>query len=249
MARNKILVVDDEDAIRELLEYSLGKAGYSVHSAASGEAALEILGRESIPVMFIDLGLDLGAMNGFELCEKIRKKHPHATIYALTGYATLFDPKEFQKAGFDNYFAKPIDIEAIYQALRDTFEKMNRSNAIKRILVIDDDDQFRRLLCKMLEPEGYMVIEAADGEEGVKHQSEQPADLIIIDVIMPGKDGLDTMLEIKDAFPEAKFIIISGEIGYVPDVKLDIAQKLGIPTLQKPFKKEEIIEVIEQLQN
>jgi CheY-like chemotaxis protein len=247
MARKKVLVVDDEDTIRELLEYSLGKAGYSVHSAASGEAALEILERESIPVMFIDLGLELGEMNGFELCERIREENPNATIYALTGYAKLFDPKEFQKAGFDDYFAKPIDVEAIHQALRDTFEKMDRRNAIKRILVIDDDDQFRRLLSEMLGSEGYEVVEAADGEEGIKRQSEQPADLIIIDVIMPGKDGLDTMLEIKDACPEAKFIIISGEIGYVPDVKLDIAQRLGTPTLQKPFKKEEIIEVIAQL--
>jgi CheY-like chemotaxis protein len=108
MASKKILVVDDEDTIRDLLEYSLGKAGYSVRSVASGEEALEILSQESIPVMFIDLGLDLGTINGFELCEQIRKENPNAIIYALTGYAKLFDPHEFRKAGFDDYFANKM---------------------------------------------------------------------------------------------------------------------------------------------
>jgi YesN/AraC family two-component response regulator len=101
----------------------------------------------------------------------------------------------------------------------------------------------------MLELEGYTVIEAPDGEEGIRRQSEQPADLIIIDIIMPGKDGIDTMLDIKDAFPEVKFIIVSGAIGYVPEAKLDMAKILGAHTLKKPFERKEVIKVIEQLQN
>ena len=55
--------------------------------------------------MFIDLGLE--TMNGFELCENIRKNNPDAIIYALTGYAGLFGPQEILEAGFDDYFAKP----------------------------------------------------------------------------------------------------------------------------------------------
>ncbi len=249
MVSKKILVVDDEYIIRDLLEYSLGKAGYSVCSATSGEGALEILKQESIPVMFIDLGLDIDAMTGFKLCEQIRKEHPNAIIYALTGYAKLFDPQEFHNAGFDDFFTKPIDIQAIYQVLRDVFAKMDPQNVIERILIIDDDDQFREMLCEMLELEGYAILEASDGEQGIKRQSEQPADLIIVDVIMPGKDGLDTMLDIKDAFPEAKFIMISGETGYVAEAKLCMTQILGARILRKPFSRKQILEVIEQLQN
>jgi CheY-like chemotaxis protein len=245
----KILVVDDEAIVQELFEHFLGKAGYSVYSAATGEEALEILSQESIPVMFIDLGLIPGEMNGFELCEKIRKENPNAIIYALTGYANLFDPQEFLQAGFDNWFAKPINIISIRQALKDVFAKMDRHNAIERILIIDDDDQFREMLCEMLEHEGYTVLEACDGEEGIRRQSEQPADLIIIDVIMPGKDGIDTMLDIKDIFLAPKFIVITGKLGWGPDAQLDIAQIFGARTLRKPFLRNEILEVIEQLQN
>jgi DNA-binding response OmpR family regulator len=199
--------------------------------------------------MFIDLSLDLGTINGFELCEQIRKENPNAIIYALTGYAKLFDPHEFREAGFDDYFAKPVNVESIYQTLRNSFEKIDRQNAIERILIIDDDDQFRKMLCKMLELEGYTVIEAPDGEEGIKRQSEQPADLIIIDIMIPGKDGIDTMLDIKDAFTEVKFIIVTGEIGYGTEAKLDMAKIFGARILKKPFERKEVIKVIEQLQN
>jgi DNA-binding response OmpR family regulator len=105
------------------------------------------------------------------------------------------------------------------------------------------------MLCEMLELEGYAVLEARDGEEGIRRQSEQPADLIIVDVIMPGKDGVDTMLEIQDAFPETRFIVTTGKIGYQTDAKVDIAQIFGAYTLRKPFQRKQLLEVIEQLQN
>jgi DNA-binding response OmpR family regulator len=119
----------------------------------------------------------------------------------------------------------------------------------ERILIIDDDDQFREMLREMLEHEGYAVLEARDGEEGIRRQSEQSADLIIVDIIMPGKDGIDTMLEIKNRFPETKFIVITGKIGYQTDAKLDYAQIYGARILRKPFRRKQILGVIEQLQN
>jgi DNA-binding response OmpR family regulator len=121
----KILVVDEEAMLREFLEYLLGKAGYSVYTAASSEEAMQILSQESIPVTFIGLGLVFGELNGLELCEKIRKQDPNAIIYALTGYANLFHPHELRKAGFDNWFAKPVSIISIRQVLKDTFAKMD----------------------------------------------------------------------------------------------------------------------------
>jgi CheY-like chemotaxis protein len=249
MISKKILVVDDEAIIRELFEYFLSKDGYSVYTAATVEEALEILGQEAIPVMFLDLGLGLNEMNGFELCEKIKKENPNAIIYALTGYATLFDPEEFRNADFDNWFAKPVSIHSIRLALEDAFEKIDRYSVIERILIIDDDDQFRKMLREMLELEGYAVLEARDGEEGLLRQSEQPADLIIVDVEMPGKDGVDTVLDIEGISPKTRFIMVSGQSGYLPKVKLRQAQILGARTLLKPFERKKILEIIEQLQN
>ena len=125
MSKRKILVVDDEALIRELLKDAFSKVGYRVHLASSGEDALAILGQESIPVMFIDLGLE--TMNGFELCEHIRKDSPDAIIHALTGNAALFVPHEIREAGFDSHLAKPISIKTLYKVAKDSFEKIERT--------------------------------------------------------------------------------------------------------------------------
>ena len=122
MSERKILIVDDEASIREMLEMAFGKAGYLVRLATGAEEALGILIKEYIPVMFIDLGLE--KMNGFELCENIRKINPEAIIYALTGYAGVFGPQEMLEAGFDDYFGKPISLKDIYQAVKESFIKL-----------------------------------------------------------------------------------------------------------------------------
>jgi len=122
MSERKILIVDDEASIREMLEMAFGKAGYLVRLATGAEEALGILRKEYIPVMFIDLGLE--KMNGFELCENIRKINPKAIIYALTGYAGIFGPQKMFEAGFDDYFAKPISLKDIYLAVKKSFIKL-----------------------------------------------------------------------------------------------------------------------------
>ena len=118
----KILIVDDEDIIRNLLETAFSKAGYCVLLATGAEEALEVLRREYIPVIFVDIGLE--KMNGFELCGHIRKDSPHAFIYALSGYAKLNLPQDIHEAGFDDYFSKPISIETLYKVVEDSFKKI-----------------------------------------------------------------------------------------------------------------------------
>lgn len=121
-----ILVVDDEAAIRELLEKALTRSGYRVRTAASAEEALEILKQESILVLFLDL--QLGGMDGVTLCRRIRRENPVGLIYALTGYTDLFGLLECRKAGFDDFFTKPVSLETLAKAAGDAFDKLERWN-------------------------------------------------------------------------------------------------------------------------
>ena len=251
MIARTILVVDDDAHIRDLVEKAFSKNGYTVRVASGGEEALSILEQEPIPMMFLDLGLE--TMNGFELCERIRKHHPEAAICALTGYANLLGRNEILKAGFDDCIAKPFSIETLYQAVKDSFEKLdqlaNKSSqkTIERILIIDDDEQFRKMLKKMLEHEGYEVAEACDGDEGLGSHSLQPADLIITDIIMPGKDGIETILDILERDPHTKVIAMSGGGWYGSEIEFDMARTLGAHTIRKPFEREEMLSAIKQL--
>ena len=123
MCAKKILVVDDEPIILDMLEDAFSKVGYSVYLAANANEAFEILKQESIPLMFIDLGL--AVMNGFELCKNIRKDNQGAIIYALTGYAGVYKPQTMLEAGFDDCFTKPISIKDLYRVVKESFEKLD----------------------------------------------------------------------------------------------------------------------------
>lgn len=124
--KRRILVVDDEAPIRDVLEKALTRSGYDVRSAASAEEALEILQHESIMVMILDL--HLGGMDGVALCERIRLDNPVGLIYALTGYTDLFGLLECRRAGFDDFFAKPVSLDVLTKAAGDAFEKLERWN-------------------------------------------------------------------------------------------------------------------------
>jgi len=118
---NKILVVDDEAAVRDMLGQAFGDAGYTVLSAASGEEALALLDKETVPVMFLDLKIP--GMTGIELCRRIRENHPVSCIYAVTGYASLFDLAKCREAGFDDCFIKPVDLMTLFEAAQEAFKR------------------------------------------------------------------------------------------------------------------------------
>ncbi len=120
----KILLVDDEEQIRIMLKKAFSQAGYLVQCAASAEETLDILEKEKYQVMFLDLKLP--KMNGVELCRKIRKDNPIGVIYAVTGYASLFELADCREAGFDDYFNKPVELKTLLKAAQDAFDKIER---------------------------------------------------------------------------------------------------------------------------
>jgi DNA-binding NtrC family response regulator len=120
----KILVVDDEASVRDLLKDAFCNEGYKVRLAEGAEPAFEILKEENIKVIFLDL--KLFGMNGIELCKQIKKNNPTAIIFAMTGWAALYDIEECREAGFDDFFTKPIQIDLLLKAVDDAFEKLDR---------------------------------------------------------------------------------------------------------------------------
>jgi CheY-like chemotaxis protein len=120
----KVFVVDNEVFIRELFENAFTRAGYAVRSASSAEEALSILREEPYWVMFLDLNLP--GMSGLELCRKIRSEHPLAILFAITGYASLYDLNECREAGFEDYFTKPVPVSVLLDTAARAFEKLER---------------------------------------------------------------------------------------------------------------------------
>mgnify|MGYP003392532092 CR=1 FL=1 len=106
-----------------------------------------------------------------------------------------------------------------------------------RILIIDDNADVRLLLRTALEDVGHAVTEADDGEEGVRMFRAEPSDLVITDILMPNKEGLETIKDLRIITKELMIVAISGG-GRVNSVDfLEYATKLGAnATLRKPFR-------------
>jgi len=121
---NQILIVDDDEDIRNLFSKIFSDSGYEVVVTEDAEEAIEVLKKNTIQVMFLDLGLP--RMNGIDLCNNIRKKLPNAVIHAVTAYSTLYEVAECYEAGFDDYFEKPIGSKILLEAARSAFEKIER---------------------------------------------------------------------------------------------------------------------------
>lgn len=116
-----------------------------------------------------------------------------------------------------------------------------------RILIIDDESQIRSMLRLMLERAGYEIAEAPDGIEGIRQYRENPADLIITDLIMPNKDGIGMIIDLKKEFPKVKIIAMSGGGVNRPEGYLDGAKKLGATrTLTKPIDREEMLKAVKE---
>ena len=117
-----------------------------------------------------------------------------------------------------------------------------------RILIIDDEESVRATLRKILVAAGHDVVEAEDGEAGLERYRENPADVVILDIIMPKMDGFETIRALKQEYPKAKIISISGGGETNEKTLLRWAEHFGSEeVLAKPFKPKEIVDAVRRV--
>jgi len=119
-----------------------------------------------------------------------------------------------------------------------------------KILVLDDELSILLMIKKMLEKAGHEVSLALNGKEGMELFERSRPDLLITDIIMPEKEGLETIFELRRKHPELKIIAISGGGRISPDGYLPGAKLLGADmTFQKPLNQKEFLQAVSQLLN
>ncbi len=119
-----------------------------------------------------------------------------------------------------------------------------------RVLVVDDDAQVRTMLQMTLEKAGYETEVAADGNAAIRLQRERPSDILITDIMMPDKDGLETIMAFRREFPNSGIIAISGGGCGAPGDLLPVAVHLGATrAFFKPVGRHELLEAVQALLN
>ena len=116
------------------------------------------------------------------------------------------------------------------------------------ILLVDDDNEFRETLARVLIRAGYEVRQATNGKDAVRLYRLQPSDVVITDLIMPEREGIETILELRQFHADVRVIAISGGGRVGPNDYLRMAQSLGARrTLSKPFPSDQLLKAIEEV--
>ena len=113
------------------------------------------------------------------------------------------------------------------------------------ILVIDDEDEVRYAIRAVLEDQGHSISEAGTGRAGLEAIDSQPYDLVICDIIMPDKEGIETIVEIKQRLPDQKIVAISGGGRIKKEDYLAVAAAVGATyTVSKPFDADTLTDMV-----
>jgi signal transduction histidine kinase/DNA-binding response OmpR family regulator len=186
-----VLVIDDDPAVRELMKRFLGKEGFRVVPAASGEEGLRLA--KALRPDVITLDVMMPGMDGWSVLHAIKTDPATEDIPVIM--LTIVDDKNLSFAlGAAEYMTKPIDWERLTSLLK----KYSREDeAGCTVLVVEDDDATREMLRRMLEKEGWAVEAAENGRDGLERVAACRPDLILLDLMMPEMDGFEFVEELR----------------------------------------------------
>lgn len=116
------------------------------------------------------------------------------------------------------------------------------------ILLVDDEAAVRELMAIVLQMEGHSVTQAGDGNAAIGALEGATFDLVITDLVMPGKEGIETIMDIRRRWPELKVIAMSGGGRGSASDYLEMAAHLGASrTLEKPFESEDLVKMVAEV--
>ncbi|MCX7018531.1 MAG: response regulator [Candidatus Sumerlaeota bacterium] len=116
------------------------------------------------------------------------------------------------------------------------------------VLIIDDDPQFRYMLAETFRDEGFEVDEAPDGKKGLRAYRAAPSDIVIVDMIMPEQEGVETIMAFRKEFPAVPIIAISGGGRLSPLPYLELALQFGAARVfTKPFDRKQFLAAVREL--
>ena len=244
----QILFIDDETSIAKMGSKVLELLGYSVTTRTSSVEALELFRSKPKYFDLVITDMTMPNMNGDKLAVELMKIRTDIPIIICTGYSKKISDETAKDIGIKAFAYKPIVKLDLAKIVRKVLDDQQQEQTTGRILVIDDEPEIRKLFVQKLAGKGYEIIEACDGKEGLKLYHETRPDLVITDLIMPEKEGIETITELKREFPNVKIIAISGGGRNVPDAYLHMAKNLGAErTFSKPIDWPELIKAVREL--
>ncbi|MGD9341356.1 MAG: response regulator, partial [Chromatiales bacterium] len=184
-----VLVIDDDPDARSLMTKALEREGYRVATAVDGEDGLRRAAELSPAIITLDVMMP--HMDGWSVLRQLKadSRLRHIPVVMVT---IVTDKGMGYTLGADDYLTKPVDREMLVHVLRRFVPE-----GAGKILIVEDDPDTRVVLRRTLEREGFAVVEAGDGREGLQAVRESSPNLVLLDLMMPVMDGFEFLTTLR----------------------------------------------------
>jgi DNA-binding response OmpR family regulator len=244
-----ILVAEDDRMAADLLTVYLTNAGYNVVVAVDGEEAVRKA--KEIHPFLITLDILLPKIDGWDVLSELKNSPDTADIPVII--VSIVDNRELgYSLGAVECLMKPVNREKLITVVNTCFPGERSKNKPVKILVVDDDEKAVKYVCAILRDEGFDVLEAYGGEEGMDLAIKKNPDLIILDLMMPGTNGFDVVerLRVHQTAKKIPIIICSAKDITPEDKKVLNGNILAIVRKGSHTKEDLLVAIrnVEQLQ-
>jgi DNA-binding response OmpR family regulator len=229
--------VEDSPDLRSLLRKSLEGMGYAVLDAGTAAEALELSRGLMGSIELLVTDSVLPDSTGSELARRLRETRTGLAVLHISGYAE-------EEIGLDaaapdrEFLPKPFTLDGLAGRVRTVLDRDRR----QRILFVDDDIEIVMFASRVLRDAGYEVLVGGNGNVALSTARTEPLDLLITDLVMPEREGLETIMRLRKSHPALPVIAISGAYG---GHFLKGAATLGAAAvLPKPFSGDELLEAV-----
>ena len=232
------MVIDDDTGMRELLYHILTKKGYEVSLAIGGEQALQLMSKSKPDLIILDYAMP--GMDGLAFLQRLRSFDTELPVIMLTGFGDEQTEHEAKKLGVNEFLRKGVGVELFIDSINRFADPKRLAQASPPskgfILVVDDDPDIREMLKRFLTKKDYDVVCVENAEKALAKVKERKPNLILLDINLPGMDGLTALKKFRETDKSLGVIMISGN----SDVELaKEALKLGATDyVMKPFNME-----------
>lgn len=259
-----VLIVDDERLYCDLLGTILSRCGYEVLTASGGREGIKLFQQRRPRFTLLDLRLT--DIHGIEVLREIRKIDQQATVMVLTNWGTDQAESQARQLGVRDFFSKKMTLDTIMSSMERVLKPLTGAPTVEApqpveaptahvpaargtamlserregevIMVVDDEPQVLDVLSQFLTQGGYRVRTASSGEEALSLVDQERPALIILDMYMPGMNGIGVLRHLYEKKNTSGIILLTGS----QDEKL-LAESLDLGVVQimgKPVDLEQL---------
>lgn len=232
MTKTRLLVVDDEPGMRRTLARIMKAKGFEVHVAEDGLSAIELARKFQPDVMLLDIRMP--GIDGVETWRQMKLICPNAFAIFMTAFASSQRTEDAKTEGALEVFAKPVDIDAICRLIR---------KAIRPVLIVDDDQGFRESMDLALTKLSFDVTTAETADEAINHFTEHPRGIVLLDMKLNGKSGLDVLKQIRDSKYDVLIMLMTGFAEFEDDMQTGMDPGAAC-SFTKPFEIDDLVQEI-----